>query len=136
MELLRLAHSGDKKAREKLITGNLRLVLSVIQRFSNRCDSFDDIFQVGVIGLVKAVDNFDTNLDVKFSTYAVPMIMGEVRRYLRDNSAIKVSRSVKDVAYNAMQAKEALTIRNQKEPTVEEIAEEIGIKRSEGGNRS
>ena len=131
MELLRLAHSGDKKAREKLITGNLRLVLSVIQRFSNRCDSFDDIFQVGVIGLVKAVDNFDTNLDVKFSTYAVPMIMGEVRRYLRDNSAIKVSRSVKDVAYKAMQAKEALTIRNQKEPTVEEIAEEIGIKRSE-----
>ena len=131
IELLKLAHAGDKKAREKLITGNLRLVLSVIQRFTNRCDSFDDIFQVGVIGLLKAVDNFDINLDVKFSTYAVPMIMGEVRRYLRDNSSIKVSRSVKDTAYKAMQAKEALTIRNQKEPSVEEIAHEIGINRSE-----
>lgn len=131
MELLKEAHSGNKKSREKLINGNLRLVLSVIQCFAGRGENFDDIFQVGVIGLVKAVDNFDTSLDVKFSTYAVPMIMGEVRRYLRDNSPIKVSRSIKDTAYKAMQAKERLITKNQKEPTVDEISSEIGVPRSE-----
>ena len=127
MELLKLAQTGDKLAREKLVVGNLRLVLSVIQRFAGRGENFDDIFQVGVIGLLKAVDNFNTELDVRFSTYAVPLIMGEVRRYLRDNSPIKVSRSIKDVAYKAMQAKEKLIIQNQKEPTVEELSAEIGI---------
>lgn len=131
MELLKLAQSGNKQARDKLITGNLRLVLSVIQRFAGRGENFDDIFQVGVIGLLKAVDNFNTELDVKFSTYAVPLIMGEVRRYLRDNSPIKVSRSIKDVAYKAMQAKERLLIKNQKEPTIEELAAEVGLPKSE-----
>lgn len=131
MHLLKLAQSGDKTAREQLIVGNLRLVLSVIQRFAGRGENFDDIFQVGVIGLLKAVDNFNTELDVRFSTYAVPLIMGEVRRYLRDNSPIKVSRSIKDVAYKAMQAKEKLLVKNQKEPTVEEISAEIGIPKSE-----
>ncbi len=134
MQLLKEAQAGNKKSREKLINGNLRLVLSVIQRFSGRTgkgDNFDDIFQVGVIGLLKAVDNFDTSLDVKFSTYAVPMIMGEVRRYLRDNSPIKVSRSIKDVAYKAMQAKEKLTAETGKEPDIDRIAAEIGVERAD-----
>lgn len=131
MELLKAAQGGDKAARDKLIIGNLRLVLSVIQRFSGRGENFDDIFQVGVIGLLKAVDNFNTELDVKFSTYAVPLIMGEVRRYLRDNSPIKVSRSIKDIAYKAMQAREKLLIKNQKEPTIEELSKEIDIPRNE-----
>ena len=131
MELLKLAQNGDKQSREKLVVGNLRLVLSVIQRFAGRGENFDDIFQVGVIGLLKAVDNFNTELDVKFSTYAVPLIMGEVRRYLRDNSPIKVSRSIKDVAYKTMQAKERLMIINQKEPTIEELAAEVGLPKSE-----
>lgn len=131
MRLLKLAQSGDKSAREQLVVGNLRLVLSIIQRFSGRGENFDDIFQVGVIGLLKAVDNFNTDLNVRFSTYAVPLIMGEVRRYLRDNSPIKVSRSIKDIAYKALQAKEKYIVRFQKEPTIEEIAKEIGVERAE-----
>jgi len=118
---------GDKNAREEYIYGNLRLVLSVIQRFNNRGENIDDVFQVGCIGLIKAIDNFDTSHGVKFSTYAVPMIIGEVRRYLRDNNAIRVSRSLRDIAYKALQAKEQLINKNSKEPTVEEIAKELGL---------
>ena len=108
-ELLKKAKEGDKKARDELINGNLRLVLSVIQRFSNRGENLDDLFQVGCIGLIKAIDNFNTSLDVRFSTYAVPMIIGEVRRYLRDNNPVRVSRSMRDTAYHAMQIKERLS---------------------------
>ena len=115
-----------KKAREEMINGNLRLVLSVIQRFTNRGENPDDLFQVGVIGLIKAIDNFDPSLDVRFSTYGVPMIIGEVRRYLRDNNSIRVSRSMRDTAYKAMQIKEQLTNKENREPTVEEIAKIIG----------
>ena len=115
---------GDKAAREKYVKGNLRLVLSVIQRFSNNHEHADDLFQVGCIGLMKAVDNFDRSLDVKFSTYAVPMILGEVRRYLRDNNSIRVSRSLRDTAYKAIYAKEQLTKSMNRTPTIEEIAEE------------
>lgn len=115
-----------RKAREELINGNLRLVLSVIQRFTGRGENLDDLFQVGVIGLIKAIDNFDIDLQVKFSTYGVPMVMGELRRYLRDSGAIRVSRSMRDTAYHAMKAKEELTVRLNREPTVEEIAEAIG----------
>ena len=111
-----------KAAREKMINGNLRLVLSVIQRFTNRGENPDDLFQVGVIGLIKAIDNFDPSLDVRFSTYGVPMIIGEIRRYLRDNNSVRVSRSMRDTAYRAMQIKEELTNKNNREPTVEEIA--------------
>ena len=131
MELLRKARSGDKKAREELINCNLRLVLSVIQRFQNRGESMDDLFQVGVIGLIKAIDNFNLDLDVKFSTYAVPMCIGEIRRFLRDDNPVRVSRSMRDTAYKAMQVKEALINKNQKEPTVEEIAKELGMKKSD-----
>ncbi|MCD7741812.1 MAG: RNA polymerase sporulation sigma factor SigG [Ruminococcus sp.] len=130
-ELLMLTKQGDKEAREKLINGNLRLVLSVLQRFIGRGESADDLFQVGVIGLIKAIDNFNTDLNVKLSTYAVPMILGEVKRYLRDYRPVRVSRSLRDLAYKAMQAKEKLTARNQCEPTVEQIADEIGAKRSD-----
>ena len=130
-DLLIKAHNGDKKAREELINGNLRLVLSVLQRFSSRNDSPDDLFQVGVMGLIKAIDNFDTNLDVRFSTYAVPMIAGEARRYLRDYQPLRVSRSLRDLAYKAMQAKEKYIAENQKEPTVDEIAKITGDKRSD-----
>lgn len=130
-ELLKKAHAGDKKAREELIKGNLRLVLSVIQRFSNRGENMDDLFQVGVIGLIKAIDNFNLDLNVRFSTYAVPMCIGEIRRFLRDNNAVRVSRSMRDTAYKAMQIKEKLTNKNQKEPTVEEIAKEMGVKKSD-----
>ena len=126
LELLKKVKSGDMKAREDLITGNLRLVLSVIQRFAGRGESPDDLFQVGCIGLIKAIDNFDTSLDVRFSTYAVPMISGELRRYLRDNTSVRVSRSLRDLAYKAMQAKEGLITNNQKEPTIEEIAKVVG----------
>ena len=122
MELLVKAHSGDTEARHKLICGNLKLVLSIIQRFTGRSDNLDDIFQVGCIGLVKAVDNFNTELEVKFSTYAVPMIIGEIRRYLRDNNAIRVSRSIRDLAYRALQAREEIQRVKSSEPTVEEIA--------------
>ncbi len=118
---------GDKDARQEYIEGNLRLVLSVIKRFSSSNENVDDLFQIGCIGLIKAIDNFDSSLNVKFSTYAVPMIIGEIRRFLRDNSAIRVSRSLKDTAYKAIYAKEAMTKRNLKEPTVMEIATEIGI---------
>ena len=125
-QLLRRARQGDALAREDLIAGNLRLVLSVIQRFANRGENLDDLFQVGCIGLIKAIDNFNTELDVKFSTYAVPMIIGEVRRYLRDNNAIRVSRSVRDLAYKALQAKEQLSKTLLREPTVEDIAKAVG----------
>ena len=125
--LLKRSQNGDDNARDELITGNLRLVLSVIQRFTQRGENLDDLFQVGCIGLIKAIDNFDTSLDLKFSTYAVPMIIGEIRRYLRDNSSIRVSRSIKDTAYKAMQVKERLMAKNQTEPTVSEIANELGI---------
>jgi len=118
---------GNLNAREEFVKGNLRLVLSVIQRFSNRGENVDDLFQVGCIGLIKSIDNFDTSLNVKFSTYAVPMIIGEIRRYLRDNNSIRVSRSLRDIAYKALQAKEKLTAENEKEPTVSDIAKLIGI---------
>ena len=131
MELLKKARNGDKKAREELINCNLRLVLSVIQRFQNRGESMDDLFQVGVIGLIKAIDNFNMDLDVKFSTYAVPMCIGEIRRFLRDDNSVRVSRSMRDTAYKAMQIKENLINKNQKEPTVEEIAKELGVSKSE-----
>ncbi len=125
-ELLKTIKDGSpeesKKARDKMINGNLRLVLSVIQRFTNRGENPDDLFQVGVIGLIKAIDNFDPSLDVRFSTYGVPMIIGEIRRYLRDNNSVRVSRSMRDTAYRAMQIKEQLTNQNDREPTVEEIA--------------
>ncbi len=129
--LLKQAKSGDKYAREKLVTGNLRLVLSVIQRFANRGENLDDLFQVGCIGLMKAIDNFDTCHDVKFSTYAVPMIIGEVRRHLRDNNPVRVSRSMRDTAYHAMQTREKLSNELNRDPTVEEIAKEMGRKKSE-----
>lgn len=128
LELLKLAHKGDMDAREKLINGNLRLVLSVCQRFANRGENMDDLFQVGVIGLIKAIDNFNLELDVRFSTYAVPMCIGEIRRYLRDDNPIRVSRSMRDVAYKAMQVKERLTNEKGTEPTVDEIAKELGMK--------
>ena len=127
MELLKKAREGKTKAREDLINGNLRLVLSVIQRFTGRGENLDDLFQVGCIGLIKAIDNFDTSQNVRFSTYAVPMIIGEIRRYLRDNNLIRVSRSIKDVAYRAMQVKEQLIAKNQEEPTVSQIAKELEL---------
>lgn len=127
--LLQKSSAGDKKAREDLINGNLRLVLSVIQRFSARGENLDDLFQVGCIGLMKAIDHFDLSQNVRFSTYAVPMIIGEVRRYLRDYNPVRVSRSIRDTAYHAMQVKERLQNETQKEPTVEEIAKELGIKK-------
>ncbi len=128
-ELLKKSQSGDKAAREELIQGNLRLVLSVVQKFTNRGENMDDLFQIGCIGLIKAIDNFDPVHEVKFSTYAVPMIIGEIRRHLRDNNSVRVSRSIKDVAYKAMQVKEKLIAINQKEPTVDEIAKELDIPR-------
>lgn len=130
-ELLRQVKQGNTDARDKLINGNLRLVLSVVQRFSNRGENPDDLFQVGCIGLIKSIDNFDITQNVKFSTYAVPMIIGEIRRYLRDNNAIRISRSIKDTAYRAMQVKEQLINKNQKEPTVSEIAAELNIPRED-----
>ena len=126
-KLFERIHAGDKSAREEFIQGNLRLVLSVIQRFSGRGENADDLFQVGCIGLMKSIDNFDTTLGVRFSTYAVPMIIGEIRRYLRDNNSIRVSRSLRDIAYKALQAKEKLTAQNEKEPTIVEIAKELGL---------
>ncbi len=129
--LLLKVKEGNKQAREELINGNLRLVLSVIQRFTGRGENLDDLFQIGCIGLIKSIDNFDINQQVKFSTYAVPMIIGEVRRYLRDNNAIRVSRSIKDTAYHAMQVKEQLTNEFNREPNVSEIAERLGISKAE-----
>ena len=132
MDLLReIQETGSKEAKDKLINGNLRLVLSVIQKFTNRGEDIDDLFQIGVVGLIKAINNFDLTKEVRFSTYCVPMIAGELRRYLRDYSQIKVSRSMKDLAYKAMQAKERLTAANQREPKIEEIAKEIGAERSD-----
>lgn len=122
---------GDKQAREDYIRGNLRLVLSVIQRFNNRGEYVDDLFQIGCIGLIKAIDNFDTSHNVKFSTYAVPMIIGEIRRYLRDNNSIRVSRSLRDTAYKALAVKERLTTQNSKEPTIAEIAKELDMQKED-----
>ncbi len=130
-KLLKKVKDGDKYAREELINGNLRLVLSVIQRFTGRGENLDDLFQVGCIGLIKSIDNFDITQNVRFSTYAVPMIIGEIRRYLRDNNSIRVSRSIKDTAYKAMQVKERIMREKQEEPTVSEIAKELGIETSE-----
>ena len=129
--LLERARAGDKRAREKLIAGNLRLVLSVVQRFSGRGESMDDLFQVGVIGLIKAVDAFDLSQGVQFSTYGVPMIAGELRRFLRDHSALRVSRSMRDTAYRVLQAKEKLLASTGREPSVEALSAETGIARSE-----
>ena len=130
-KLIKRIKQGDESARELYIKGNLRLVLSVIKRFSAANENADDLFQIGCIGLMKAIDNFNTELDVKFSTYAVPMIIGEIRRYLRDNNAIRVSRSLRDTAYKAMYTKEAYMKKYLKEPTVNEIAAEIGISKDE-----
>ena len=130
-ELFKKMKSGDKDAREKLINGNLRLVLSVIQRFCGRGENADDLFQVGCVGLIKAIDNFDTSLDIQLSTYGVPMIIGEVRRYLRDNNMVRVSRSVRDLAYKVLQAKEKLTKETGKEPTIDEIAKELNVEKEE-----
>lgn len=129
MELLTKVKLGDRVARDKLVNGNLRLVLSVIQRFVNRGENLDDLFQIGCIGLIKAIDNFDMSQPVRFSTYAVPMIQGEIRRYLRDFSSVRVSRSLKDIAYKAMQVKERLTNEMHKDPTIEEIAKEMGMEK-------
>ena len=131
MELLRRTKQGDMAAREELIAGNLRLVLSVIQKFSNRGENLDDLFQVGCIGLIKAIDNFNTDLDVRFSTYGVPMIIGEIRRYLRDNSSLRVSRSMRDTAYKVLQVKERLTAERQREPSIDEIAGALNLKRED-----
>lgn len=130
-ELLQRMQAGEIRAREELINGNLRLVLSVIQRFNNRGEFVDDLFQVGCIGLMKAIDNFDLSQNVKFSTYAVPMIIGEIRRYLRDNNPLRVSRSLRDIAYKALQIRDVLISRNGKEPTVSEIADELKLPREE-----
>ena len=126
MEILPLAQKGDEDAREELVHGNLKLVLSVVKKFNNRKENLDDIFQVGCLGLLKAIDNFDFSHGVRFSTYAVPMIIGEIRRYLRDNSPIRISRSLKDIAYKALQFKEKYINEYQKEPTIEMIANELG----------
>lgn len=130
-ELLFKMKDGDSVSREKFIRGNLRLVLSVIQRFNNRGENVDDLFQVGCIGLIKAIDNFDLSQNVKFSTYAVPMIIGEIRRYLRDNNSIRVSRSLRDIAYKALQVRDKLVNAENKEPTVSQIAKELNIPREE-----
>ncbi|MCL2013983.1 MAG: RNA polymerase sporulation sigma factor SigG [Oscillospiraceae bacterium] len=131
MSLLKQVRQGNLAARENLVNGNLRLVLSVIQRFTGRGENLDDLFQIGCIGLIKAIDNFDIGQNVRFSTYAVPMIIGEIRRYLRDNNSIRVSRSLKDTAYRAMKVKEELVGNNAKEPTVEQIAEKMGTPKEE-----
>lgn len=129
--VLEAAKNGDRAARDKYVRGNLRLVLSVVQRFSGNGENMDDLFQIGCIGLIKAIDNFDMSLNVKFSTYAVPMIVGEIRRYLRDNSQVRVSRSLKDIAYKAIYAKERLMKERVDEPTINEIAREIGVNKEE-----
>lgn len=127
LELFKRYQSGDDEAKEKLINGNLKLVLSVLKSFSGRVDNLDDLFQVGVIGLIKAIDNFDLDHEVRFSTYAVPMILGEIKRYLRDNSSLRVSRSIKDLAYKALKVKDELTFKENKEPTTLEIAKRLHI---------
>lgn len=130
-ELLLAMHAGDVTAREKMIKGNLRLVLSVIQRFANRGEFVDDLFQVGCIGLIKSIDNFDLSQNVKFSTYAVPMIIGEIRRYLRDNNPIRVSRSLRDIAYHAIQVRESLLNKHSRDPSLSEIAKVLNLPREE-----
>ena len=130
-ELFKRIGNGDEAARKEYINGNLRLVLSVIKRFSSSSENVDDLFQIGCVGLIKAIDNFDSSLNLKFSTYAVPMIIGEIRRFLRDNSQLRVSRSLKDTAYKAIYAREALTRRNLKEPSIEEISTEIGVSKED-----
>ncbi|MBO6126418.1 MAG: SigB/SigF/SigG family RNA polymerase sigma factor [Clostridia bacterium] len=129
IELIKKAQSGDKNARNQMIESNLKLVLSVVQKFSNRAKSLDDIFQIGTIGLIKAVDNFDISQNTKFSTYAVPMIIGEIRRYMRDNTQIRVSRSMRETAYKAIKIREYIFNATGKEPTIDEIAEKLGISR-------
>ena len=133
-ELFIKIKAGDKKARKEFINGNLKIVLSVVRKFNNRGENVDDLFQVGCIGLIKAIDNFDLSQNVLFSTYAVPMIIGEIRRHLRDNNSIRVSRSLRDIAYKALQAKEALILKNNREPTIDEVAKEIGISKEEIAN--
>ena len=133
-ELFIKIKAGDKKAREEFINCNLKLVLSVVRKFNNSGENVDDLFQVGCIGLIKAIDNFDLSQNVLFSTYAVPMIIGEIRRHLRDNNSIRVSRSLRDIAYKALQAKEALILKNNREPTIDEVAKEIGISKEEIAN--
>lgn len=130
-ELFLKMKQGDESAREELINGNLRLVLSIVQRFNSRGENPDDLFQVGVVGLIKAIDNFDVNLDVQMSTYCVPMIIGEIRRYLRDNNIVRVSRSIRDLAYKVLQSKEKLSKQNNKEPTIEEIAKDLNVDKEE-----
>lgn len=130
-ELLVRVKQGDTVARDKLVEGNLRLVLSVVQKFTQRGENLDDLFQVGCIGLIKSIDNFNIDLQLRFSTYAVPMIIGEIRRYLRDNNSVRVSRSLKDTAYKAMQVKERLINKNSREPTIDEIAREMGQKKAD-----
>ena len=130
-QLLTLAHAGDKAARARMVEGNLRLVLSVVQRFAQRGENLDDLFQVGCIGLIKAIDNFDPAQPVRFSTYGVPMIIGEIRRFLRDNNALRVSRSLRDAAYKAMQARETLEKQLGREPTMDEVARQAGLSRRE-----
>lgn len=130
-ELLKKIKNGDEKARQDFINGNLKLVLSVIKRFRFKAENADDLFQVGCVGLIKALDNFDLSQNVQFSTYAVPMIIGEIRRYLRDNNPIRVSRSMRDLAYRALMVKESITKRSQKEPTIEQIAQELGVDKEE-----
>ena len=131
LEFIIRAHNGDRTARDEMIQGNLKLVLSVIQRFSNRGEPLDDLFQVGCMGLIKAIDNFNTDLQVRFSTYAVPMIIGEVRRYLRDNNTVRVSRSLRDTAYKAIQVRERLSSELNREPKVEEIAKELDMSKED-----
>ena len=125
--LFKKMQEGDKFAREELIKGNLKLVLSILKRFNNQNENMDDLFQIGCVGLVKAIDNFDLSYNVKFSTYCVPMVLGEVKRYLRDNNSIRISRSIKDIAYKVLKLKDELTVKNGKEPTIEEIAKILEI---------
>ena len=134
VELFKKYRNGDLEAKEELINGNLKLVLSILKSFTGRCDNMDDLFQVGCIGLIKAIDNFDLSHEVKFSTYAVPMILGEVKRYLRDNNSVRISRSIKDLAYKALKIKEELTNQNTKEPSISEIALKLGVSEFEVTN--
>jgi len=134
IELFKKYNEGDMLAKEELVNGNLKLVLSILKKYNNRCDNMDDLFQIGCIGLIKAIDNFDLKFDVKFSTYAVPMILGEVKRYLRDNNSIRIARSIKDIAYHAMIVKEELTNELNKEPTVKQIADKLGLTEYEVSN--
>ena len=127
IELFKKYQNGDRLAKEDLVNGNLKLVLSILRKYNNRTDNMDDLFQVGCIGLIKAIDNFDLSHEVKFSTYAVPMILGEVKRYLRDNSSVRIARSIKDTAYQAMKVKEELTNKYGREPKIEDIAKELGL---------